>query len=222
MSDESEGKRLVKFSVKFLIFSILWIGYLLVEQVHIEEWYKAIFICTFVMTIYFVLPLFQYATYLYITMVMMLFLSDLYFLSGKNAFVELLILFLQIDAVQNLKTKNYFLFLIISVLLTILLLYVDQVWEIEWFIGFSFFCLMSIWTNRILFQYEEKRILYEELLSEYRKLKRMQFEQENIVRQQERTRIARDIHDSVGHKLTALLMQLDMLKMENPSKLSQI
>lgn len=55
----------------------------------------------------------------------------------------------------------------------------------------------------------------EALLSEYRRLKRYAAAEEELARQQERTRIARDMHDSLGHKLTALLMQLEVLRLES-------
>lgn len=54
----------------------------------------------------------------------------------------------------------------------------------------------------------------DELLSEYRQLKRYRAAGEEMIRQQERTKIARDMHDSVGHKLTALLMQLEVFRLQ--------
>ncbi|WP_084242984.1 sensor histidine kinase [Planomicrobium okeanokoites] len=54
----------------------------------------------------------------------------------------------------------------------------------------------------------------EALLSEYRKMKRRLLTDERAARQEERTQIARDIHDSVGHKLTALLMQLEVFRLQ--------
>ena len=54
----------------------------------------------------------------------------------------------------------------------------------------------------------------EALLSEYRKMKRRLLTDEQAARQEERTQIARDIHDSVGHKLTALLMQLEVSRLQ--------
>lgn len=54
----------------------------------------------------------------------------------------------------------------------------------------------------------------EALLSEYRQLKRRLAASEALARHEERTQIARDIHDSVGHKLTALLMQLEVFRMK--------
>lgn len=53
----------------------------------------------------------------------------------------------------------------------------------------------------------------EALLDEYRKLKRRVATGEEIARQEERAQVGRDIHDSVGHKLTALMMQLEIFRM---------
>ncbi|MFD2195544.1 sensor histidine kinase [Oceanobacillus bengalensis] len=64
---------------------------------------------------------------------------------------------------------------------------------------------------------KEQKETYEMLLGEYRKLKRMNLSVEHNARVEERTKIARDIHDSVGHRLTALIMQLEMLTIQNKS-----
>ena len=59
--------------------------------------------------------------------------------------------------------------------------------------------------------------------SEYRKMKRQLVSGEKAVREEERTQIAREIHDSVGHKLTALLMHIEMLRMKSaPEKKEEI
>lgn len=63
-------------------------------------------------------------------------------------------------------------------------------------------------------QEEELQERNEALLSEYRKMKRRLLTDEQAARQEERTQIARDIHDSVGHKLTALLMQLEVFRLQ--------
>ncbi|MUK88411.1 sensor histidine kinase [Ornithinibacillus sp. L9] len=55
---------------------------------------------------------------------------------------------------------------------------------------------------------------YEALLSEYRDLKRRVISEEDMARQEERILIAHEIHDSVGHMLTALLMQLEMFRLK--------
>ncbi|MCT2536683.1 sensor histidine kinase [Aquibacillus koreensis] len=63
-------------------------------------------------------------------------------------------------------------------------------------------------------QTKEATIRYETLLHAYRQLKRKSITDEKLVRQQERTQIGREIHDSVGHKLTNLLMQLEVARMQ--------
>ncbi|WP_020619203.1 sensor histidine kinase [Paenibacillus daejeonensis] len=73
------------------------------------------------------------------------------------------------------------------------------------------------WSYRVMREdLSHSQELQEALLSEYRRLKRHGVEGEEAVREQERTRIARDLHDSMGHKLTALSMQLEVLRMRNP------
>lgn len=55
---------------------------------------------------------------------------------------------------------------------------------------------------------------YDALLSEYRNLKRQLVSEEEIARQEERILIGHEIHDSVGHKLTALIMQLEGFRLK--------
>lgn len=61
-------------------------------------------------------------------------------------------------------------------------------------------------------------VRYDVLLSEYRGVKRRKASEEEITRQEERMLIAHEIHDSVGHKLTALLMQLEAYRIQAPEQ----
>jgi len=63
---------------------------------------------------------------------------------------------------------------------------------------------------------------YDALLDEYRKLKREAKNNEEAARAAERTHIARRIHDSVGHKLTSLLMQLETFRLQATDENKQI
>ena len=60
--------------------------------------------------------------------------------------------------------------------------------------------------------------LYENMLAEFRQMKRMHISKEEIAKAEERTRIAREIHDSVGHRLTALMMKIEMLYVKEPNE----
>ncbi|QTM99070.1 sensor histidine kinase [Sediminibacillus dalangtanensis] len=68
--------------------------------------------------------------------------------------------------------------------------------------------------HRIHHEAEAVAARYDALLHEYRGLKRKAVSDEKLARQQERAQIGREIHDSVGHKLTNLLMQLEVARME--------
>lgn len=57
---------------------------------------------------------------------------------------------------------------------------------------------------------EKKDILYKELLDTHKKLKEYTDELNRLSVMEERNRIARDIHDTLGHNMTALIMQLQM------------
>lgn len=59
---------------------------------------------------------------------------------------------------------------------------------------------------------------YDALLSEYRGLKRRLVFEEEAARQEERMLIGHEIHDSVGHKLTALLMQMEGFRLKADEK----
>lgn len=56
------------------------------------------------------------------------------------------------------------------------------------------------------------------LLDEYRRMKRQLVAEEEHVRQDERILIGHEIHDSVGHKLTALLMQFEAFRLSADEK----
>jgi Signal transduction histidine kinase len=57
---------------------------------------------------------------------------------------------------------------------------------------------------------QKKDTLYKELLDTHRQLKQYADEVNRLSVVEERNRIARDIHDTLGHNMTALIMQLQM------------
>jgi signal transduction histidine kinase len=57
---------------------------------------------------------------------------------------------------------------------------------------------------------ERTDVLYKELLDAHRQLKQYTDEVNRLTVVEERNRIARDLHDTLGHNMTALIMQLQM------------
>lgn len=72
---------------------------------------------------------------------------------------------------------------------------------------------------------QKSQLLYSELVDAYRKLKELSYQKEKAAVLEERNRIARDIHDTLGHHLTSVIMQLEMGKqylVERPDKVEEL
>lgn len=85
-------------------------------------------------------------------------------------------------------------------------------------IYFSLFFAAAIFYKQTKNKNDDLSARYDALLSEYRDLKRRRASEEEIARQEERVLIGHEIHDSVGHKLTALLMQLEVFRLKIDQK----
>lgn len=97
--------------------------------------------------------------------------------------------------------------------------------EFPWFFLLMYSVILAVGLTlfrTISARIEETTVRYETLLSEYRNMKRRLITDEQHARQEERAQVGRDIHDSVGHKLTALLMQLEMHRMQADSETAEI
>lgn len=73
-----------------------------------------------------------------------------------------------------------------------------------------FILVVAIFAQHNKQEKEKKDILYKELLDAHKKLKEYNDEVQRLSIVEERNRIARDIHDNLGHNMTALIMQLQM------------
>lgn len=84
------------------------------------------------------------------------------------------------------------------------------------YISFLFAALVLYKKTKV--RTEDLDARYDALLSEYRKIRRQLVSEEEITRQEERMLIGHEIHDSVGHKLTALLMQIEAFRLKTSEK----
>src|SRR5690606_13050302 len=134
-------------------------------------------------------------------------------LTDNYLFTILLLLFESIIASYRMNGNRLILFLSVQLILSIGFIYAQSEQ-----IGFYLLVMMAYYIiftmNQQRAELLEQRQMYEELVGEYRKLKRINLLNEENVRTEERNRIARDIHDSVGHRLTALIMKLEMLAIQ--------
>ncbi|TSI03378.1 sensor histidine kinase [Lysinibacillus sp. BW-2-10] len=172
----------------------------------------SIFLLTIMLLLYFLLPLLKQALSSYL---IILFIIPLLTLVSVNlVYVLPLFAFFLLEGTFRLKERQFFIFLCTSIIISL------AITILQWIPIYSFLLLIAIhvccyFLHQHVEQREMKDSLYDQLLAEFRQLKRLSVEQEEFVRAEERTKIARDIHDSVGHKLTTLLMQLEMHSITN-------
>ncbi|SDK25274.1 sensor histidine kinase [Alkalibacterium thalassium] len=82
----------------------------------------------------------------------------------------------------------------------------------------SFLLYLVYMYEQTVGRFSDLRAENERLYSDYRYLKRRVSRAEQLARQEERSAVARDIHDSVGHRLTALVMQLEVARYQSSNE----
>ncbi|MDN4493283.1 sensor histidine kinase [Ureibacillus aquaedulcis] len=203
--------------MKLFMLRLTWIaviiGTLLINTLHTKAAFaSALFILSGIFCFYFLMPVVKIPLINFILILLLISLSS--FISTDHAYWLPLIGFMMVEATILLKGKHYFIFCITSIVVSIMFSFVNNLSIYDLLLMATIFVVCYL-----LYQFKEnaqlKASIYDELLMEYRLLKRMSVEQEQLVRAEERTKIARDIHDSVGHKLTSLLMQLEVISIQN-------
>ena len=101
-----------------------------------------------------------------------------------------------------------------AILITVLNSNLGQIIEIFVEIYIIFLLIGLLVYKQTKDQWTDLDARYQALFSEYRDIKRRAVSEEELARQEERVLIAHEIHDSVGHKLTALIMQLEMFRLQ--------
>lgn len=101
----------------------------------------------------------------------------------------------------------------------ILVLSPPTVSQLIWCILYYLLLVAALLYYQVIHNKEkEARLSNEALLEEYRRMKRQLLVEEQQARQDERMLIGHEIHDSVGHKLTALLYQFEAFRLTAAEK----
>ncbi|MFE8695657.1 sensor histidine kinase [Cytobacillus sp. FJAT-53684] len=214
---------MVSFYIRFLLLILIW-AFILYSSRQSTDGLLLLF-CAISLSIYFVIPIFKKKL---IIISLLLIITILYaFLLDEQLilFFLLQIVLYCFESAFYLQPRYYrsllfgvnaaiFIFFLLSVSISIDL-------TAALFILTILLSLILSYLNTYYFNLTDQTQLFEQLLDEYRKLKRQSIKNEEAVRMQERTRIAREMHDSVGHKLTALSMQLEILLMKEKNDLFQ-
>lgn len=202
---------IINWAIRPLLFGVLWAFMLFSVERHLLSY--SLLICAISFVFFFFIPVADRAFLLYSAA--SLIMVPLVAMGVEPGAVWGVLAFLMIDASLRLGNRSFIvhLTLLLAVIgVTGLLGGNVDVLNVLLFAGAG---LLAVLTNRFRNERAEFRQMYDGLLDEYRKMKREHSENERIARLEERTRIAHDIHDSVGHQLTALLMQLEMKSIEH-------
>ncbi len=173
----------------------------------------SIFIFTASIGIYFFLS-FKNNLRLYICLISLVLLHDLVIDSAENLYLILLILNIAILGAFRLAKEKFIKLSVISVLYLSYLCFAINHFQIEIILLLAFLYFLLFQLNHSKQTNGTRKKLYDELVHEYRQLKRIHVSAEQNIKIMERTRIARDLHDSVGHQLTALIIKLEMLAIQ--------
>lgn len=201
------------FLIRFLLFGFLWT--MMIYQASTQPIFS-LFMLTVSLAIFFFLSNQNISVYIYILLSVILFIHG--FVMEEIFYTSLLLLVVAMIALFRLSKNALYILIGINFLFVIgLTVYLGKPLLPVLIIGVLFVLLINQ-LNEFALDRKNQRELYEELLAEYRQLKRMHVSAEEMAKADERTRIAREIHDSVGHRLTALIMKLEMLHIQNPDE----
>lgn len=151
---------------------------------------------------------------LYVFLLLTGFIMSHGLLLGDKVFTALLLFFILILANSRLKQKHFYILLCLMLVFIVVIFWRSDIYMLAWMSLLLACTYLLVQLNEKNANETETQEIYEGLLAEYRQLKRMHTSKEEIAKAEERTRIAREIHDSVGHRLTALMMKMEMLYME--------
>lgn len=194
--------------------SLILITFIVLLQSYLsnDPMVNMIIILTFLLLFYFLIPVFNRAIINYVMIVTVFALSV--FFNVHIEYLLVLISFFILEGTFILMARHFYIF--ITYLLVVCIgLVIFSYLTLNNLLLVVLLVICASFLLQTVIERKEKNELYDQLLSQYRKLKRLSVEQEQLVRAEERTKIARDMHDSVGHKLTALLMQLEVMDIKN-------
>lgn len=214
LKEMNEGRRqkMIQFWISFLLLALSWIGATIYAG--IEE--QTIFLSVAFFSLYFLLPLFSIRVKQGILLLLPAFPLVFIFGQAQNPFSWLIYLVLLMYAPTYFKGKSFYAYM---ALLTLYLVAPILIYEESQAVYF----LLLLISITLVYVYHWKEAVgkekqlkqqYETILNEYRLVKRQISDNEEIARQEERNEIAREIHDSVGHRLTALVMQMEVTRLQ--------
>ncbi|QED46234.1 sensor histidine kinase [Cytobacillus dafuensis] len=171
-------------------------------------------LCASSIILFFLIPIYKTSLVLFSSMLTLVFFSIIFVDIKSLYYGELLYLYIAIEAAFFVQRHSFYIILGVYTIFSVITLFIHDSLTIESVLAVGFMSALLYLLWRKIGERAELFFVHNEVILEYRQLKRKALENESMARLEERTRISREIHDSVGHKLTAVLMQLEMMSME--------
>lgn len=213
---------LLSFRIRFILLFSIWALIILSPSKNTGVF--VLLFCALSLSIYFLLPLFKKKLPITLILLAITYMYAFLFEEKLMPFFVLLILLYKLESAFYLSPL-YFRSLLIGVNIILIIYLVVTVGSASVLASLFILILLLFYAfwylNTHYFNLIHQSQLYEQLIDEYRKVKRYAAKNEKAIRMEERTRIAREMHDSVGHKLTALSMQLEILLMNEKNDVLQ-
>ncbi len=206
------------FYIKLALLIPMWAGALYVSFENKSVFYIYLFSCTILLALYFLLPLFNRKDFLYL--ILLVWIQGLIFGGGGQnpLYLYTISFFYLIEMEQEVKGRVSGGALAVILCLNCLSGYALYDFPLLLVLAVNGLAGVLIYRlGEINKEYKHIREAYASLLNDFRIHKRRAFQSEKTARAEERTMIAREMHDAVGHKLTALLMQVELLREELPA-----
>jgi signal transduction histidine kinase len=207
---------MVNFWVSLIFLLVSWAFAVAIEGFTTE----VIYMSGIFFALYFITPLLKRKMSQVLYLILPLLLWGMFSAQALNIFIWLMYLALALQSMRAFHGKAVYFYLGYLYLLAVFSYILNQ----EWLYA-SYLSLLALLTGVLLyFLYqatetkESVQQNYDALNDELRLLKRQLVSGEKVIRQEERNQIAREIHDSVGHRLTALLMQIEAARIQTDSE----
>ncbi|MBP3040523.1 GHKL domain-containing protein [Bacillaceae bacterium Marseille-Q3522] len=204
---------MVTFSIRFIYYLCIWISVILSAQGTRLPLPYVILFCACSIAIYFLIPVMKGNPLLFLVLFFLVYVLAFFASLMTQVFSLFLFFFYLYEASKEVSEKLFHMILVANgIAAGIFLYFTFPLYTIFLFILMYFpVATLLIEKNKRSKQLADQRKLYTQLIDEYRIVKRQALANEKAAIMEERTKIARDMHDSVGHKLTVLDMQMAML-----------
>lgn len=210
------------YGLWLLINFLIWSLALFYTNPPIIDMIGALFGTALYFIIFFILPLFERKPKLLLTLLSLngLIAIVILCLIGDHGFNPFLLLVLTLNIAEGFYRLSFQLSLIqwctVTAGLFFALFFSELIINLFFFIIIYIVLLLVglVFYKKTKDRNHDLEARYDVLLSEYRDVKRRKASEDEMTRQEERMLIAHEIHDSVGHKLTALLMQLEAFRIQ--------